>query len=1335
MPNDLNNDDGSIPENNQTSVSDSDSVNPPNDELERDPFEELASEFSERHRRGEMPSVEEYARKYPELAEEIRDLFPTIATMEQLKERKAPAKPADGGLQLEQLGDFRILGEIGRGGMGVVYEAEQVSLGRHVAVKVLPKQALLDERHLRRFEREAQTAAKLHHTNIVPVFGVGQQDGFHYIVMQFIPGVGLDEILISLRTTVLNDDSARFHMDSSSRASHANHNAQALLDGNFGRKVSLNLASSFVKDTKKFGSGTESIGGEAATMELASGAAMSGLSGSSVTEGGGDANGTKPLDADNSKVLASMDSEYYQSVAKIGQQVADALAYAHEQGTLHRDIKPGNLLLDATGTVWVADFGLAKLAEQDNVSRTGDIVGTLSYMPPESFSGETDARGDIYALGLTLYEMLAMRPAYFGRDRGRIVKQITEGDLPRLGKLNPGIPRDLETIVIKAIEQHPDDRYATARDLEEDLQSYLHDMPIKARRMSVPEQFTRWCRKNKLVASLSAAVATLLMVSSVTFGFLNYQANEARKDLQVQKDVAEKQTEIAKKQEQLATEAGEMAKNTAKEAIAALLKIFDGFAPDRLPPTADQTLQADASEELTADSLVASETDDETTQGDAADDTAVATVAAAPVTAETAARLEVLLQSFDSLAKGAGNDEDFAPIFADLTIRVGKLHRMLGNNDEALERFDDGIAKYESILENGPAVASVVVGLASSYNEKGDVTALVDNRSRAFSIYSKSLELFKSHKDLLDGSPRAIYEKARTLFLMSLEYKGRGNMGRGRRGSGRGPGGSRGGGFSGRGEGARSPGPFGGWRVQSLKTAIGLLEGLVQTESNPEYRYLLARCYTSVAINSHNPQDGEQRVESIQKAIQNLELLVRDQPAVADYKFEYAVAKFFELDIQDYTPQKEFEITQQIVDVTREITTQNPAISNYAFLHSRALFTHTQAIDRLADEIQIRGGGDLLEMRSQTIIAMQDAIESLSSLRTRFPNVIEDFNERLPEEKELAFHQDKLRWKRTVAEAMDLKRDGKQTAARELLLPLRASLTKQASKHIDEPERRRGPGRGQGQGQLQRIYEYLQLIAAIENELKGIDATRSLLAKVRTAQLKAKQKGREPVSWVDEAELDMAHARILKWIGAGEIADQEFERIEKQLTESMTNSRDRLTSGGKFQPNDFQTLLSSTRLLEQLFSEARQWDKRDSLRQQRNELREKMTHVRSRFPRGRGGPGGGRPNDNGRRGDGDEFEPDRRPPGPDDRDGRPPRPEDEFSGDRPEFGGPEFGGPEFGGQGRQGRGPQGRGQNGRERGQGGGGFRGEEGRGSGRPDRGGTGGQRRGLRPEDRPQD
>ncbi len=164
----------------------------------RDPLEVLAAEYIERLRQGESPSIEDYAAQHPELAEEIRDLFPTVAVAEGLKARQArlsDGRATLGAARPERLGDFRIIREIGRGGMGVVFEAEQESLGRRVAVKVLPRQVLLDEKNLKRFEREARIAANLHHTNIVEVFGVGEQDGFHYYVMQYIRGVGLDAII------------------------------------------------------------------------------------------------------------------------------------------------------------------------------------------------------------------------------------------------------------------------------------------------------------------------------------------------------------------------------------------------------------------------------------------------------------------------------------------------------------------------------------------------------------------------------------------------------------------------------------------------------------------------------------------------------------------------------------------------------------------------------------------------------------------------------------------------------------------------------------------------------------------------------------------------------------------------------------------------------------------------------------------------------------------------------------------------------------------------------------------------------------------------------------
>ena len=170
---------------------------------DRNPVEALADEFLQRQRSGERPTLEEYCRRFPDLADDIRDVFPVLIRMEDL--RSDGPDESTGGMavhtatRLERLGDYRILREVGRGGMGVVYEAEQESLVRRVALKVLPDSALADAQQVLRFQREARAAARLHHTNIVPVFGVGQDDGHHYYVMQFIPGMGLDTVLEELR--------------------------------------------------------------------------------------------------------------------------------------------------------------------------------------------------------------------------------------------------------------------------------------------------------------------------------------------------------------------------------------------------------------------------------------------------------------------------------------------------------------------------------------------------------------------------------------------------------------------------------------------------------------------------------------------------------------------------------------------------------------------------------------------------------------------------------------------------------------------------------------------------------------------------------------------------------------------------------------------------------------------------------------------------------------------------------------------------------------------------------------------------------------------------------
>ena len=168
------------------------------EDANRDPIDVLAEEFVARYRKGERPPIKEYTQKHPELAERIQRTFPALVMMENLAPHESQSYPMPetaGGSAPDHLGDYHIIREVGRGGMGIVCEVEQESLGRRVALKVLPKQMLLDPKQKKRFSREAKAAAKLHHTNIVPVFGVGEHEGLHYYAMQFIHGLGLDEVL------------------------------------------------------------------------------------------------------------------------------------------------------------------------------------------------------------------------------------------------------------------------------------------------------------------------------------------------------------------------------------------------------------------------------------------------------------------------------------------------------------------------------------------------------------------------------------------------------------------------------------------------------------------------------------------------------------------------------------------------------------------------------------------------------------------------------------------------------------------------------------------------------------------------------------------------------------------------------------------------------------------------------------------------------------------------------------------------------------------------------------------------------------------------------------
>jgi tetratricopeptide (TPR) repeat protein len=208
----------------------------------------------------------------------------------------------------------------------------------------------------------------------------------------------------------------------------------------------------------------------------------------------------------------------FRALARLAIQAAEALDHAHAMGILHRDIKPSNLLVDARGNLWVTDFGLARFQDEPGLTRTGDLLGTLRYIAPELVLGQRmvyDPRSDIYSLGATLYELLTLRPVFDGHDRPMLLRQIAQDEPIPPRRLDPAIPRDLETIVLKALEKEPDRRYATAHELGEDVRRFLEDRPIRARRPTPAERAAKWARRHRAVLGATAAVAFLALAIAV----------------------------------------------------------------------------------------------------------------------------------------------------------------------------------------------------------------------------------------------------------------------------------------------------------------------------------------------------------------------------------------------------------------------------------------------------------------------------------------------------------------------------------------------------------------------------------------------------------------------------------------------------------------------------------------------------------------------------------------------------------------------------------------------------------------------------------------------------
>jgi len=652
---------------------------------EQDPVDVLAEEFAARLRRGERPSVSDYAAAHPEHADQIRQVLPAVAQIELLKQHRKAAPAVHSERMPERLGDFRIVRELGRGGMGVVFEAIQESLGRRVALKVLAFHSQFDAERRERFVREAKAAAQLHHTNIVPVFGVGEQDGLPYYVMQLIPGHGLNAIVAEWKAVARRDT----------------------------KPIKPQLQSTVIAN--------EQLAAEPAP----------------------------PVEAPLPEPIPPSRGDWA-FVAAIGAQVAHALDYAHHKGILHRDVKPANLLLDDRGEVWVVDFGLAKLATDRGITTTGHVVGTLQYLAPECLRGEAGPASDIYGLGATLYELLTLAAPFDGEDPTRIMQQIANSPPVDPRRINPQIPRDLETIVLKAMAREPRRRYATAKDMADDLEAFLDDRPIRARRESLPERMWRWSRHHPAVAVLSCCTAAAILLAA-SVGWVGYARTKAALASEEKKrDEAEALSEKLEANLDLS--------------LAAFEKVFEAAGGDDFrfgprgggpppPPFHDS--------------------------------------------ADKAAVLEAVLAFYDKFAEQNATNSRLRFEAGKAHRRVGEMHQMFGRNEKAAVAFqraatllegvqnesvDDSEVRYELMVlySNMPAAdGSVEAQLlkaeslahdftttprswaaAAVYLKLGWAREQARNLASAESLYAKAAELYVGDTDDHFRPPHVIGEQA-----------------------------------------------------------------------------------------------------------------------------------------------------------------------------------------------------------------------------------------------------------------------------------------------------------------------------------------------------------------------------------------------------------------------------------------------------------------------------------------------------------------------------------------------------------------------------------------------
>ncbi len=611
----------------------------------------------------DTPPLDAYVRRFPQFETELRQYFvaectePPRAESSDPSETKVvdsatppaiPLRRPGGGAVPDRVGDYEVLGILGRGGMGVVYKAWQKGLNRTVALKMLLGGVHSSPSELRRFQTEAEAAARLQHPNIVQIYDVGEVDGRPFLALEYVDGGSLSQ----------------------------------RLDGN---------------------------------------------------------------------------PQEPRTAAALVETLARAMHYAHERGVVHRDLKPANILLVGGGG-WrvegerqpsstlhpppstlhpkITDFGLAKRIDIDaGQTNTGAVLGTPSYMAPEQAGGRLDEIGpatDVYALGAILYDLLTGRPPFKGTTLADTLEQVRSVEPVSPVRLQPHVPRDLETVCLKCLHKEPTRRYTTAQALAEDLNRFLAGEPVRARRTPVWERAAKWSKRHPARAGLivvSTATLAGALIGSVAFA--QFKANQVvverglRKEVEDQRDRSESNYQLAAnavKQMETAISQVQVANDARLDRVRrTLLEKALGFYTELLKRRRD-----DPAMRLEVASAYASVADIRQKLGD---------VQAAEADCREA------ISRFRALEEMTPEPLATRQERARTLQRLATICQAQGRRREAEQAQAEALALRQQLVQEHPKVARYREDLGNTYNDRGNEFQTSSKLADADAAYRQGKEL------------------------------------------------------------------------------------------------------------------------------------------------------------------------------------------------------------------------------------------------------------------------------------------------------------------------------------------------------------------------------------------------------------------------------------------------------------------------------------------------------------------------------------------------------------------------------------------------------------------